>query len=98
VSDADARLQALFAADQPPASDPAFRLAVLERRSLRQFRDRIVLLCACGLAVIACLLALARAAPAEALTILAREIWPGTCIAVAILCTVWGVAQLRRPI
>jgi hypothetical protein len=44
MSDADARLKALFAEDAPPARDPAFSAAVMEALARRRFRMDLALL------------------------------------------------------
>jgi len=45
MTQADDRLKALFALDQPPARDPAFSTAVMERVMRQQLRDEVALLC-----------------------------------------------------
>ena len=42
MSDGDASLEALLRADLPPARDPLFRIAVLERRERQRFRRQLV--------------------------------------------------------
>jgi hypothetical protein len=44
MSDADARLKALFADDAPPARDPAFSAVVMEALARRRFRTDLALL------------------------------------------------------
>ncbi len=43
MSEADDRLRALFAADEPPARDPAFSAAVLEVLARKRFRDELII-------------------------------------------------------
>jgi len=55
MTDADLRLKALFAEDEPPARDPAFSTAVMEELARRRFAADIALLAAvavgCGFAL-----------------------------------------------
>ncbi len=51
MTDADARLKAMFAADVPPAMDARFRLDALERIERRRMRGRLALLALAGGAV-----------------------------------------------
>ena len=46
MTQADDRLKALFAADAPPARDPAFSMAVMEKVMRRRFLEDIAMLCA----------------------------------------------------
>ena len=46
MTKADDRLKALFAADAPPARDPAFSMAVMEKVMRRRFFEDIAMLCA----------------------------------------------------
>ncbi|MFL5295903.1 MAG: hypothetical protein ACJ798_05925 [Phenylobacterium sp.] len=45
MTQADDRLKALFALDEPPARDPAFSTAVLERMMRRRFQEEVLMLC-----------------------------------------------------
>ena len=49
MTQADDRLMALFARDEPPARDPGFSTAVMERVMRRQFQEEVALLCAVSL-------------------------------------------------
>lgn len=49
MSDADDRLRALFAADEPPARDPAFSAAVVEALARRHFLADLALLAGASL-------------------------------------------------
>lgn len=98
MNDEDVRLRALFGAERPRAYDAVFRLAVLERRNGRQFRLRLLLLAIFGTAGLIAVAATAIALPAPARALFAQDLWPGACIAFAILSTGWGLMQLRRPI
>jgi hypothetical protein len=42
MTEADDRLRALFAADEPPARDPAFSAAVLEALAKQRLRDELL--------------------------------------------------------
>ena len=44
MNQADDRLKALFALDEPPARDPVFSTAVMEQMMRRRFRDEVLLL------------------------------------------------------
>jgi len=44
MTDADDRLKALFAADEPPARDPVFSAAVLARIERRRFIEDVAML------------------------------------------------------
>ena len=46
MTDADARLKALFAADVPPAMDARFRLAAMERIERRRMGGQMAVLAA----------------------------------------------------
>jgi len=45
MTQADDRLKALFALDQPPAPDPAFSAAVMENVMRQRLRDEVAMLC-----------------------------------------------------
>ena len=45
MTQADDRLKALFALDEPPARDPAFSTAVMEQVMRRRFQEDVALLC-----------------------------------------------------
>ena len=44
MTQADDRLKALFAQDEPPARDPAFSMAVMEQVMRQRFREEVALL------------------------------------------------------
>ena len=44
MTQADDRLKALFAQDEPPARDPAFSMAVMEQVMRQRFREDVALL------------------------------------------------------
>jgi len=46
MTQADDRLKALFALDEPPAQDPAFSHAVIEQVMRQRLREEVALLCA----------------------------------------------------
>jgi len=50
MTQADDRLKALFAADEPPARDPVFSMAVMERLVRRRFQEDVAVLCGVSLA------------------------------------------------
>lgn len=50
MTQADETLKALFALDEPPARDPAFSTAVMEKVMRRRFQEDVVLLSAVSLA------------------------------------------------
>ena len=50
MTQADDRLKALFALDEPPARDPVFSTAVMEKVMRRRFQEDVALLC--GLSVV----------------------------------------------
>lgn len=45
MTQADDRLKALFAQDEPPARDAAFSMAVMERLMRRRFLEDVAILC-----------------------------------------------------
>ncbi|MFI4966095.1 MAG: hypothetical protein ACHP9T_12100 [Caulobacterales bacterium] len=45
MTPADDRLKVLFAADEPPARDPAFSTAVMEQLMRQRLREELALLC-----------------------------------------------------
>lgn len=59
MSEADAMLRTLFAADEPPARDPAFTLSVMERVERRRFRNEILMIAPVFVAVCVVLWAVA---------------------------------------
>jgi hypothetical protein len=58
MSDADLALKALLAVDEPPARDPAFSLAVMERIERRRFWTEVLFAAPIALAVLVALWAL----------------------------------------
>ena len=50
MTQADDRLKALFAGDEPPARDPAFSMAVMEKVMRRRFQEDLAILCGVSLA------------------------------------------------
>lgn len=46
MTQADDRLKALFALDEPPARDPVFSMAVMEQVMRQRLREDVALLCA----------------------------------------------------
>ncbi len=94
MTDADARLKALLQADAPPAMDAYFRLAVFERMEERAAVLKLVLVVGVG---VAATVATAMLSPA-----LTRYFAPGAMLIAGSVfagaATVWGVAQMRRPI
>jgi len=50
MTQADDRLKALFAQDEPPARDAGFSTAVMERVMRRRFQEDVALLCVVSLA------------------------------------------------
>lgn len=50
MTQADDRLKALFSLDEPPARDPVFSTAVMEKVMRRRFQEDVALLC--GLSVV----------------------------------------------
>ena len=96
MSDADARLAALLRADRPPAVDSRFRLGVLEGQTRQRLRTRLGLLMVAGGSVTAALSGLAPRLAGPAL--IPTPILAGVGLALAILLTLWGMMQARRPI
>ena len=94
MTDADVRLKALLRAEPPPARDPLFRIAVMERMARRRLRRRLAVVAAAGVAG-----AVLLAPCAPALSRLAANGVPsiaGTLLALA--ATAWAIGQMRRPI
>ncbi|WP_296600069.1 hypothetical protein [Phenylobacterium sp.] len=84
MTDADSRLKALFAEDEPPARDPVFSTAVMEELARRRFVADMALIAAlavgCGFAL---WLAWPRLAPVW--PVLAQGLAPlGACATLAI--------------
>jgi hypothetical protein len=50
MTQADDRLKALFAEDEPPARDAAFSMAVMERLVRRRFQEDVAILCGVSVA------------------------------------------------
>ena len=94
MTDADARLKALFQQDAPPQMDAHFRLAALERIERRRAGVRLAVVAAAGAA--------ATAAAAMLGPQLTQSLggWPiiAASVAIAVAATGWGVMQMRRPI
>lgn len=88
MSEADAMLRTLFAADEPPARDPAFTLSVMERVQRRRFWGEVLMLA--PVAVAACVILWAMA---PMLTDLAVQ-WMGPLARGAILPVLAVVATL----
>jgi len=94
MTDADAKLKALFALDAPPAMDAHFRLAVFERMEKRAAALKLALVIGVGV-----LTTVATAMLSPALT---RLLAPGMMLVAGTVfagaASVWGVVQMRRPI
>lgn len=50
MAQADDRLRALFAQDEPPARDAAFSMAVMEKVMRRRFQEDVAILCGVSIA------------------------------------------------
>jgi hypothetical protein len=50
MTQADDRLKALFAQDEPPARDAAFSMTVMERLMRRRFQEDVAILCGVSVA------------------------------------------------
>lgn len=50
MTQADDRLKALFAGDEPPARDAAFSMAVMEKVMRRRFQEDVAILCGVSIA------------------------------------------------
>jgi hypothetical protein len=88
MSEADAMLRTLFAADEPPARDPAFTIAVMERVQRRRFWTEVMMLAPMAIAFCVILWAMA-----PMLTDLAVQ-WMGPLARSAVLPVLAVVATL----
>ena len=94
MTDADARLKAMFAEAPPPAMDPRFRLDVLERIERRQAAGKLAVVLVLGAAVTA---AVAAISP-QLDQLVSPTFLLVAGLVVSGLATGWGVMQMRRPI
>ena len=94
MTDVDARLKAMFAADAPPALDARFRLAVYERMEKRQAASRLALVV--GIGAVATI-GTALLAP-QLNQLLPPNVMLVACGLLGAAASVWGVLQMRRPI
>ena len=94
MTDADARLKALFAANVPPAMDARFRLAAMERIERRRMGGQMAMLAAAGGAATA---AAALLGPQLTVDLGGLPVILAS-VGVALAATAWGVMQMRRPI
>lgn len=94
MTDADARLKAAMGAQVPPARDPWFRIALMERMARRRLQRRLAVVGAAG---VAGAILLAPFAP-DLSRLAVNGALPAACILMALAATVWGIAQMRRPI
>ena len=94
MTDADARLKAFLTQEGPPAMDPRFRLAVLERTEKRQAVQKLALVVGAGAAATALTAVLAPQ--------LSQALSPSVLLITGAMlggaASVWGVLQIRRPI
>jgi hypothetical protein len=94
MTDAEARLKALLNAEPPPARDPFFRIAVMERMARRRLQRRLAILAGAGVAGVALLALfasdLARLAANGALPVVGGVLGLATAA--------WAMRQMRRPI
>ncbi len=94
MTDADARLKAMFAADVPPAMDARFRLDALERIERRRMRGRLALLALAGGAVTVAAVVLGPQLTVD----IGNQALIVASVLIALAATGWGVMQIRRPI
>ena len=94
MTDADARLKAMFAADVPPAMDARFRLDALERIERRRLFGRLALVALAGGAATAGTVLLGPQLTMD----IGREALIVTSVLISLVATTWGVMQMRRPI
>jgi hypothetical protein len=94
MTDADARLKALFQEDAPAALDARFRLAALERIQRRRTWVRLALVGAAGAVATAAVAVLGPQLTQAlgGLPVIAAS------VAIAVAATGWGVMQMSRPI
>ncbi len=94
MTDADARLKAFLAEDAPGATDPRFRLAVLERIEKRQAARKLALVIGLGVpaTVLAAILSpqLSHLAPPGAMLLVGAALGGAASL--------WALMQMRRPI
>jgi|GEM_PF-7106308 len=96
MSEADARLTALLRQDDPPARDPGFRLAVLERLARRRLQRRMAAVVGVGVAAIA-VLVLARPDLGPALAgVNAAAAAPLLGLGAAVLAMIWALGRAGR--
>ena len=94
MTDADARLKAMFAADVPPAMDARFRLDALERIERRPLRGRLALLALAGGALTAAAVMLGPQLTVD----IGNQVLIVASVLIALVATGWGVMQMQRPI
>ena len=94
MTDADSRLKTLLAEQAPAATDPHFRLSVLERIEKRQAARKLALVLGLG--------AVATALTAVIAPQLSRVVAPGAMLLVGSAlggaASLWALMQIRRPI
>ncbi len=94
MTDADARLKAMFEADIPPTTDARFRLEVLERIERRSARRRLAIVLGAG--------AVATAGAATLGPQLTASLGGGAMVAIGLViagvATLWGMMQMHSPI
>ena len=93
MTEGDARLNSLLRVDEPPALDPWFRIAVLERMARRRLHVRLALVSAIGAG-----LAAAAAAASPHLPELTGTAAVGFSLTISTAATLWGLVQIRRPL
>ena len=94
MSDADLKLKAIFAADAPPARDPAFNLAVLHRIERRRLMLSTLVHAALAVALAGVLWAVWSAAADQVLDVSA-EYAPAVALVVAALACLGLIEALQ---
>ena len=98
MSDTDARIAALLREERPAARDSRFRLGVLEALARRRLRARLAWVLVAGGGVTAGLAAMAPGLTLSTQGLVPNSVMAGAGFSLAILLTLWGVMQARRPI
>ncbi len=97
MSPEDQRLAALLRETDPPARDPAFRLAVLERQARQDMRARLTMVFGLGVAATGLLVAAGPMLSSMVAVLMPSGVTAAAAV-LAVLATFVGVIEMRRPV